>query len=95
MGVKIKYPKPEYNKLRKQNPYYEYVKNNTDITIYLDNYAMLVSNKDKTKFYIAELTDKKPEKDEFYVEIMKMLNPNFENYTDIFGNEIMFRKDEK
>lgn len=65
------------------------------ITIYLDNYAMLVSNKDKTKFYIAELTDKKPEKDEFYVEIMKMLNPNFENYTDIFGNEIMFRKDEK
>lgn len=32
LGVKIKYPKPEYNKLRKQNPYYEYVKNNTDIT---------------------------------------------------------------
>lgn len=64
-------------------------------TIYLDNYAMLVSNNDKTKFYIAELTDKKPEKDEFYVEIMKMLNPNLENYVDIFGNEIMFRKDDK
>lgn len=31
-GIKIKYPKPEYLKLKKQNPFYEYQKNNTPIT---------------------------------------------------------------
>ncbi len=31
-GIKIRKVKPEYEKLRKENPYYEYVNNNIDIT---------------------------------------------------------------
>ena len=31
-GIKIKFPKRKFAKLRKENPYYEYVKNNIDIT---------------------------------------------------------------
>ncbi len=32
LGIKIKIVKPKYQKARKQNPYYEYKKNNCDIT---------------------------------------------------------------
>ena len=32
LGVKLKYPKYEYRKLKSQNPFYEYKNNNVDIT---------------------------------------------------------------
>jgi lipopolysaccharide cholinephosphotransferase len=32
LGIKIKFPKTEYIKKQKENPYYKYVKNNIDIT---------------------------------------------------------------
>ena len=32
LGIKIKYPKPEYLKLQKQNPFYEHKRNNVPIT---------------------------------------------------------------
>lgn len=56
-----------------------------------DNY-MIISNIDGTKFYIAFLTEEKPEKTEDYIKIMKVLNPNLEKYIDTFGNEIDFRE---
>lgn len=59
--------------------------------LYLENRVMLFSNKDKTQIYIATLTNEKPLKDKWYVEYMKLLNPNLEKYTDIFGNEIDFK----
>ncbi len=62
---------------------------------YFNNYAMIISNKDKTNFYIAVLTTKKREKDEYYVEeIMKELNPDLKNYVDAFGNEILFKRND-
>lgn len=59
----------------------------------LEDKGMVISNKDRDKFYVAYLIEEKPEKTETYVEYMKKLNPDLEKYIDIFGNEIDFREE--